>query len=93
VEAAEKSIDGIERPSAAKAGSEKVAVIAAVNRCATQKQEAKSRFSAAPEGAIDNTIPLVCLKAYPDTNREFFLSLLEGVRDGNSVLPRGCIHG
>ncbi len=34
-----KSIDGIERPSAATAGIKSVEVIAAVNRCATQKQE------------------------------------------------------
>jgi hypothetical protein len=34
-----KSIAGSERPSAAKAGMESMEVIAAVNRCATQKQE------------------------------------------------------
>jgi hypothetical protein len=37
----------------------------------------KIEFSgAAPEGAIDHTALAVCLKAYPDTNREFFRSLL-----------------
>jgi len=33
------SLDGIERPSVAKASIENVAVIAAVNRCATRKLE------------------------------------------------------
>jgi hypothetical protein len=38
----------------------------------------KIEFSAtAPEGAVDNTAPPVCLKAYPDTNHEFFRRLLE----------------
>jgi hypothetical protein len=39
-----KSIDGIEGPSAAKADIENMAVIAAVNRCATQKQEQNRVF-------------------------------------------------
>jgi hypothetical protein len=38
----------------------------------------KLEFStAAPEGAIDSKALAVCLKAYPDTNREFFRKLLE----------------
>jgi hypothetical protein len=36
----------------------------------------KLEFSpAAPKGAIDNAALAVCLKAYPDTNREFFRKL------------------
>jgi hypothetical protein len=36
----------------------------------------KLEFSAAaPEGATDNATLAVCLKAYPDTNREFFRNL------------------
>jgi len=35
---------------------------------------------AAPKGAIDNAALTVCLKAYPDTNLEFFRSLFFGSR-------------
>jgi hypothetical protein len=42
---------------------------------AEQFAEKFERAAAAPEGAIENTAFAVCLKAYPDTNREFFSKL------------------
>jgi len=41
------------------------------------KQDAEKVESAdpAPKGAIENVALTVCLKAYPDTNREFFNKL------------------
>jgi hypothetical protein len=41
-------------PSAAEAGIENRAFIAAVNRCATQRQELKMRFSANCEAGIED---------------------------------------
>jgi hypothetical protein len=49
-----KPIDGIERPSAAKAGIENVALIAAVNRYATQKQE-QNRVFPQPAGGVNSS--------------------------------------
>jgi hypothetical protein len=40
-----------------------------------QFAEKFERADAAPEGATENAAFAVCLKAYPDTNREFFSKL------------------
>ena len=45
------------------------------NAAPEQSAEKLGRADAAPEGAAENAAFAVCLKAYPDTNREFFSKL------------------
>jgi len=52
-------------PAAAKAGTENTVVIAAVNRCATQKQELKPSFSANCKDAIEFAPVTARLKQCP----------------------------
>ncbi len=62
-----------------------------------EPEQAAEKFEfrpAAPEGGIDNEALAVCLKAYPDTNREFFRKLLAlnaDEDDGSIVAHTGAI--